>query len=101
MEHNRLSALLLDGWKQQPDAQDWWWLWDGDEETNPFVYSVMAGHTGGPYFFIHISPDQPINCQEMEGVWKRIPRPNMVGAENETMRKKVRHLEKAARRKTP
>ena len=62
-------------WKSLPDEQTWYWHWNGEDLSVPFIYQVMASLTGGRRYFVAggISPW----CDEMGGWWLKVERPNV------------------------
>ena|SRR5271157_2717429 len=74
-------------WLLAPNEQAWWWHWDGEDYSIPFIYSVMVSHTGPDRYFI-ATPDSRW-CDEVGGWWRKVDRPNVPSREwQASMRKR-------------
>jgi hypothetical protein len=63
-------------WTRLPDEQAWYWHWNGEDYSAPFIHSVLASLTGsGVRYFVQY-PDSRW-CDEVGGWWMKIDRPNV------------------------
>lgn len=65
--------------KLAPHMQGWYWHWNGDEDTAPFMFHVLKSGTNGECF---ISGGQgglkgPVWCKDYGGWWKKQNVPNV------------------------
>lgn len=79
-ELERLRSQGAGPWEAAPNEQDWWWHWDGESLSVPFIYSVMVSHSGSPDRYFITYPDSRW-CDELGGWWLKVERPNVPSRE--------------------
>lgn len=72
----RKDELGTPNWKTLPDSQGWWWHWNGDVETAPFIHSVLVSKTGKDRYF-SADGDLAPWCDELGGQWLEILTPSL------------------------
>jgi hypothetical protein len=70
-------------WLKVPNEQEWWWHWDGEDYSIPFIYSVMVSKTGPDRYFVSF-PDSRW-CDDIGGWWMKVERPNVPSREYQAL----------------
>lgn len=81
MKRSRLNLPLTHlTWTQAvPTEPGWYWHWNGDEDSAPFIFSIMGRHDiqGGCFIGAGQGGMQwGVECSKYGGWWMAIPDPN-------------------------